>query len=63
MTLLSLQGVTRRFGGLVAVDAVDLARQETRLPLDAPRRPAQAAQCEYLLFLFFAQDIAHVDGG
>jgi branched-chain amino acid transport system ATP-binding protein len=25
MTLLSLQGVTRRFGGLVAVDAIDLA--------------------------------------
>ena len=24
MTLLSLQGVTRRFGGLVAVDAIDL---------------------------------------
>ena len=28
MTLLSLQGVTRRFGGLVAVDAVDLAVAE-----------------------------------
>ena len=30
--------------------------------LDAPQRPAQPSQCDDLLFLFFAQDIAHVDG-
>ena len=30
--------------------------------LNPPQRPAQPAQGNYLLFLFFAQDIAHVDG-
>ena len=33
------------------------------LPLDAPQRPSQPPQRDDLLFLFFAQDIAHVDGG
>ena len=33
------------------------------LLLDAPQRPAQPPQRDDLLFLFFAQDIAHVDGG
>ena len=31
--------------------------------LDAPQRPAQPSQRDDLLSLFFAQDIAHVDGG
>ena len=31
--------------------------------LDAPQRPAQPPQRDDLLSLFFAQDIAHVDGG
>ena len=31
--------------------------------LDAPQRPAQAAQRDDLLFLLFAQDIAHSDEG
>ena len=30
--------------------------------LNPPQRPAQPAQGNHLLFLFFAQDIAHVDG-
>ena len=29
------------------------------IPLDSPQRPAHPAQCQYLLFLLFAQDIAH----
>ena len=31
--------------------------------LDAPQRPAQPSQRDDLLFLLFAQDIAHGDGG
>ena len=31
--------------------------------LDAPQRPSELPQCDDLLFLFFAQDIAHADGG
>jgi hypothetical protein len=30
--------------------------------LDPPQRPAQPPQCDYLLFLFFVQDIAHAGG-
>ena len=30
---------------------------------DAPQRPSQPPQRDHLLLLFFAQDIAHVDGG
>jgi hypothetical protein len=28
-------------------------------PLDSPQRPADAPKGDYLLFLFFAQDIAY----
>ena len=34
MTLLSLQGVTRRFGGLVAVDAIDLQVESGTVKLE-----------------------------
>jgi hypothetical protein len=32
-------------------------------PLNAPQRPSQPPQRDDLLLLFFAQDIAHIDGG
>ncbi len=35
----------------------------TGSPLDTPQRPSQRPQCYDLLFLFFAQDIAHTDAG
>jgi hypothetical protein len=31
--------------------------------LDTSQRPSQPPQCDDLLFLFFAQDIAHSDAG
>src|SRR6266852_751914 len=31
--------------------------------LNSPQRPAEPAQGNHLLFLFVAQDIAHIDGG
>ena len=34
----------------------------TRSLLDAPKRPAELSERDYLLFLFFIQDIAHADG-
>jgi hypothetical protein len=30
--------------------------------LDLPQRPSELPQCDDLLFLFFAQDIAHAEG-
>ena len=36
---------------------------DMRLTLNAPQRPAQPPKRDRLLFLFLAQDIAHVDGG
>ena len=50
-------------------DARRLQISGRRLPanagllLDSPQRPAQPAQRDDLLFLFFVQDIAHIDGG
>ena len=35
---------------------------DVRRSFNAPQRPAEPAQGNHLLFLFFAQDIAHVDG-
>ena len=35
---------------------------DVRRLLNPPQRPAQPAQDNNLLFLFFAQNIAHVDG-
>src|SRR6266853_1624330 len=34
----------------------------TRGLLDAPQRPSEPSQCYDLLFLLFAQDVAHADG-
>jgi len=42
MTLLSLQGVTRRFGGLVAVDAINLDVAEGGVTRGDRRRMAPA---------------------
>ena len=36
---------------------------DPRRSFNPPQRPAQPPQGNHLLFLFFAQDIAHVDGG
>ena len=42
MTLLRLQGVSRRFGGVVAVDAVDLSIEAGELASSPKRAPEEA---------------------